>query len=172
MSVLDRLKKNIESYTPRYIKPVTPETKSLQQTPKTTPSSKQSSAPANLPNPEQEKTRSLSETPKSLNQAMKRLGAIDRSTPNSLKLDLTKSEFSANRSPAKLIENWSLYMTNMGSHFKQIAEESLFRSQYLSVSAPDPVCFLFLNQRIQSYPCMSSKKPILTINALRRHRVE
>lgn len=40
------------------------------------------------------------------------------------------------QSSSNLMKNWSLYMTNMGSHFRQIAEESQFRSQYLAMSDP------------------------------------
>ena len=45
---------------------------------------------------------------------------------------------------SKLMENWSAYMTNMGTHFRQIAEESLFRSQYLTMNTADPVYFLII----------------------------
>lgn len=40
---------------------------------------------------------------------------------------------------SRLVENWSVYMASMGSHFKQVAEESLFRSQYLAMTPTDPV---------------------------------
>jgi hypothetical protein len=45
---------------------------------------------------------------------------------------------------SNLIENWSAYMTSMGSHYRAIAQESLFRSQYLSVNPTDSVYFYLI----------------------------
>jgi hypothetical protein len=122
MAVLGRLKRTVESYTPQSVTLKVPR-QSLKKTP----------PPKRLATLENIKIKE-----KLLKPALE---PIDRST---IKRDSAKNIMSdkSQIDLTKLMENWSLYMANMGSHFKQIAEESHFRSKYLTTSTPDPVCLL------------------------------